>query len=336
MTVFPDAARSTSCEECVERDSVMRTVLTESPLRAAKFIAHGEIVAFPTETVYGLGANVFDEKALRKIFIAKNRPTDNPFIAHIADLADLELLARHVPRFAEKFIEHFFPGPLTVILPKQRLVPSVATAGLSTIGVRMPHHPIALSFLKACGVPLAAPSANLSGTPSPTTWRSVSADLGGRISCILKGGHTNVGLESTVVDCTGAVPQVLRSGAVTLEQLREIIPSTRIARGKSAESPKSPGMKYRHYSPRARVIIVSSLREIHPAANAAFIGIGAISEIKKFRLHRVCADVEKYAHELFDFFRHCDDAHVSVIYCQSVEPRGLGLAVMDRLKRASH
>jgi L-threonylcarbamoyladenylate synthase len=314
----------------------MRTVLTESPQRAAKFIAQGDIVAFPTETVYGLGANVFDEKALQKIFIAKNRPADNPFIAHIVDIADLALLASRVPRSAEKFIEHFFPGPLTVVLPKLHSVPLIATAGLSTIGIRMPHHPIAISFLKACGVPLAAPSANLSGTPSPTTWQSVSADLDGRISCILKGGHTKVGLESTVVDCTGAVPQVLRSGAVTLEQLREIIPSTRIAIRKMAESPKSPGMKYRHYSPRARVIIVSNLREIRPTVSAAYIGMEAIPEIKKFRLHRVCADVEKYAHELFDFFRHCDDAHVSVIYCQSVEPQGLGLAVMDRLERASH
>ncbi len=314
----------------------MRTVLTESPQRAAKFIAQGEIVAFPTETVYGLGANVFDEKALRKIFIAKNRPADNPFIAHIADIADLSLLAARIPRSAEKFIEHFFPGPLTVVLPKLHSVPLTATAGLPTIGVRMPYHPVALSFLKACGVPLAAPSANLSGTPSPTTWQSVSTDLNGLISCILKGGRTKVGLESTVVDCTGAVPQILRSGAVTLEQLREIIPSTRIAIRKKAELPKSPGMKYRHYSPRARVIIVSNPREIGSLANAAFIGMEAIPEVKKFRFHRICADVENYAHELFDFFRRCDDAGVSVIYCQSVETIGLGLALMDRLKRASH
>ena len=314
----------------------MRTVLTESPQRAAKFIAQGEIVAFPTETVYGLGANVFDEKALRKIFIAKNRPADNPFIVHIADIADFVLLASRIPRSAEKFIEHFFPGPLTVVLPKLHSVPLTATAGLPTIGVRMPHHPVALSFLKACGVPLAAPSANLSGTPSPTTWQNVSTDLNGRISCILKGGRTKVGLESTVVDCTGVVPQILRSGAVTLEQLRAIIPSTRIAIRKKAELPKSPGMKYRHYSPRARVIIVSNPREIRSTANAAFIGMEAIPEVKKFRFHRICPDVENYAYELFDFFRRCDDAGISFIYCQSVEPNGLGLALMDRLKRASH
>ncbi|MGA9407274.1 MAG: L-threonylcarbamoyladenylate synthase [Bacteroidota bacterium] len=314
----------------------MHTVLTESAHKAAAFILRGEIVAFPTETVYGLGANIFDEKALRKIFIAKKRPADNPFIAHIASIADIARVAQHVPRMAEKFIEHFFPGPLTVIVPKLDAVPLIATAGLPTIGVRMPRHPVALSFLKACRVPLAAPSANLSGMPSPTTWRSVSSDLNGRISCILKGGQTTVGLESTVVDCTGTMPKILRSGAVTLEQLREIIPSTRVAFRKSAEAAKSPGMKYRHYSPHAHVIIVSGPDEIRSMSNAAYIGMEMEKEVEKFRYHRICTTIDKYAHELFDFFRHCDDANVSVIYCQSVEPKGLGLALMDRLKRAAH
>ena len=323
------------CEEGIERNGVMHTLLTESPLRAAQFIKKGEIVAFPTETVYGLGANVFDERALKKIFAAKRRPPDNPLIAHIAELADLALLAGRVPRSAEKFIEEFFPGPLTVVLAKHRSVPLIATAGLPTIGIRMPHHPVALAFLKACGVPLSAPSANLSGTPSPTTWQSVSADLNGRIGCILKGGHTTVGLESTVVDCTGPAPRVLRCGAVTLEQLQEVIPSTRIAGSKKSGPAKSPGMKYRHYSPRARVIIVSNIDEVRSPAKAAFIGMKAISRTAKFRLHRICPTVERYAHELFDFFRQCDDARIPVIYCQSVEPTGLGLAVMDRIKRAS-
>ncbi|MGA7160880.1 MAG: L-threonylcarbamoyladenylate synthase [Bacteroidota bacterium] len=314
----------------------MRTVVTGSPQRAATFILRGEIVAFPTETVYGLGANIFDEKALRKIFAAKKRPVDNPFIAHIAAISDIASLADRVPRMAEKFIEHFFPGPLTVVVPKLHAVPLIATAGLSTIGIRMPRHPVALSFLNACGVPLAAPSANLSGLPSPTTWRSVSSDLDGRISCILKGGQTKVGLESTVVDCTGAVPEILRYGAVTLEQLREIVPSTRIALRKGTETAKSPGMKYRHYSPRARVIIVLGPGDVRSTASAAYIGIAAQREINKFRYYRSCTDVNNYAHELFDFFRRCDKANVSVIYCQSVEPKGLGLALMDRLKRAAH
>ncbi|HTY12528.1 MAG TPA: L-threonylcarbamoyladenylate synthase [Bacteroidota bacterium] len=314
----------------------MRTVHTESPRKAAVFIRQGEIVAFPTETVYGLGANVFDEQALRKIFAAKKRPADNPFIVHVARIEEIELLARRIPHSAEKLIQRFFPGPLTVIVPKQRAVPRAATAGLSTVGIRMPRHPVAHAFLKACGVPVAAPSANLSGSPSSTTWRSVSFDLDGRISCILKGGQTSVGLESTVVDCTGAVPEVLRSGAVTLEQLREIIPSTRIAIPRSAKAAKSPGTKYRHYSPRARVIIVADAAEIGPTTNAAFIGTGALINARRFRFHRILPNVNAYAHELFYFFRLCDAAGVSKIYCQAVEPSGLGLALMDRITRAAH
>lgn len=314
----------------------MRTVLTKSPRTAAKFILQGDVVAFPTETVYGLGANVFDESALQKIFIAKKRPADNPLITHIADLSALSLLVKRISPAAEKFIEHFFPGPLTVVLPKSTAVPLIATAGLETIGVRMPRHPIAHSFLKACGVPLAAPSANLSGKPSPTTWQDVKSDLNGRISCILKGGQTKVGLESTVVDCTGNVPVVLRAGAVALEQLQEIVPATRFVSRRSNTPSKSPGMKYRHYSPRARVVIVSKPSKITSSEHTAYIGTEFSNQTKKFLLHRVCKNVEEYAHALFLFFRQCDEANVSVIYCQSVEEKGLGLALMDRLKRASH
>jgi L-threonylcarbamoyladenylate synthase len=314
----------------------MHTVLTRSPRTAAKYILQGDVVAFPTETVYGLGANVFDERALRKIFIAKKRPVDNPFIAHIVDFAEIGLLAKRVTPAAEEFIEQFFPGPLTVVLPKSDSVPLIATAGLPTIGIRMPHHPLAHDLLKACGVPLAAPSANLSGKPSPTTWRSVLDDLDGRIRCLLKGGQTHVGLESTVVDCTGKVPVVLRTGAVTLEQLQHIVPQTRLATWKSTAHPKSPGMKYRHYSPRARVIIVSQTTETAPVARAAFIGTRALGKKKNFLLYRVCRNSEEYAHTLFAFFRQCDDANVSAIYCQSVETRGIGLALMDRLRRATH
>ena len=240
----------------------MRTILTRSPRKAAKFILRGDIVAFPTETVYGLGANVFDEQALRKIFVAKKRPVDNPFIAHVAEIADISLLAERITPSAEKFIKHFFPGPLTIILPKKSAVPSIATAGLATIGIRMPRHTVAIALIKACGIPLAAPSANLSGRPSSTTWQSVQADLGGRIGCILQGSQTKFGLESTVVDCTGRVPEVLRTGAITLEQLKKIVPATRIGVRKKGKAPKSPGMKYRHYSPRARVVIVSEPDEI--------------------------------------------------------------------------
>lgn len=181
----------------------MHTKLTRSVDVAARYIFSGEVVAFPTETVYGLGANVFDEGAIEKIFLAKGRPSDNPLIAHIGSLSQLELLVDKVTPTAAKLIDGFFPGPLTLVLPKRDDVPEIATAGLDTIGVRMPLHKLALSFIRACRMPLVAPSANLSGKPSPTTWQAVKTDLDGRIACILKGEPTDVGLESTVVDCTG-------------------------------------------------------------------------------------------------------------------------------------
>jgi len=313
----------------------MKTLLTKSPRRAAEFINKGEIVAFPTETVYGLAANVFDSKALRKIFRAKRRPADNPFIAHVASKEQISLLAERITPSADKFIQRFFPGPLTVVLPKRPTVSLVATAGLSTIGIRMPRHSVAKAFLRACGVPLAAPSANLSGTPSPTTWRNVRADLDGRISCILIGGQAKVGLESTVVDCTGTVPKVLRVGAVTLEQLRAVVPSTRLLTHKSRGTPKSPGMKYRHYAPHARVSIVSGVKNFHGLDNAAYIGIDKPPQSGRFVLCLICKNTDDYAHHLYEFFRRCDARRISVIYCERVAKAGLGLALMDRLKKAA-
>ncbi len=313
----------------------MKTILTESPAEAAQFIRAGEIIAFPTETVYGLGGHLFNEAAIGKIFVAKGRPADNPLIAHIADLSQLELIARSVPEAAQKFISAFFPGPLTVVLPKSDAVPLLATAGLATVGVRMPRHPIAHEFLRACGVPVVAPSANLSGKPSPTTWETVEADLDGRISCILKGDQTAVGLESTVVDCTSAVPVVLRAGAITLEQLQGVIAETKLAERNSAELPKSPGLKYRHYAPQARVVLITHSEDAGPSANAAWIGLEAHPQAAWFRLHEACASVDDYARAIFLFFRQCDAAGVEMIYCQAVDEVGLGLALMDRIRRAA-
>ena len=193
----------------------VKTVLTTSPDEAAEFIKRGGIVAFPTETVYGLGANVFDEKAVAKIFEAKRRPADNPLIAHIADIGQIGMLATEITESAKKFIDAFFPGPLTIVLRKTAKVPLIATAGLDTIGIRMPRSALAHQFLAACGTPVVAPSANLSGRPSPTTWQAVLEDLDGRIDCILQGDATEIGLESTVVDCTSAVPVILRGGSVS-------------------------------------------------------------------------------------------------------------------------
>lgn len=313
----------------------MRTVCTTSPGKAAAVLITGGIAAFPTETVYGLGANVFDEVAVRDIFRAKGRPADNPLIVHIHAVDQVGEVARAIPSCAHPLLRRFFPGPLTLILPRHPTVPDVVTAGLDTVGVRMPSHPIARRFLQSCGFPVAAPSANRSGRPSPTSWQAVHRDLSGRVPCILKGGRARVGLESTVVDCTGRVPVVLRPGAVTLEALRKIVPATRMATARDLARGRSPGTRHRHYAPAAVVRLVG--REFRPAAralaNAAWIGIGAPP--RGVRIAGRCSGVADYAREVFHFFRSCEAARVRVIYCEVVPERGLGVALMDRLRRAA-
>jgi len=311
----------------------MKTILTTSPAEAADFIRRGGIVAFPTETVYGLGANVFDGRAIAKVFTAKRRPNDNPLIAHVGSVEQIKLLVSEITPTAQKFIEAFFPAPLTLVLPKAAPVPFIATANLETIGVRMPKNESALEFLRASGTPLVAPSANLSGRPSPTTWQAVYEDLNGRIDCILQGATTEIGLESTVVDCTSGVPLILRAGAITLEQLQTIEPKTRIYQVPKGEQPKSPGLRHRHYSPRAKVVLMSSKFKVQSSKSSSFIGLNEPNE--KIELIKICASVEEYAHELFNFFRECDRKNIKTIYCETVEEKGIGLALMDRLKRAS-
>ena len=313
----------------------MRTELTRSVEVAARYIREDEVVAFPTETVYGLGANIFSVAAIEKIFLAKGRPADNPLIAHIADLAQLSVVAREVSAAAQLLIDSFFPGPLTVILPKRPEVPAIATSGLETIGVRMPDHPLAIRLLRAVGVPLVAPSANLSGRPSPTTWQAVRDDLDGRIACILEGEPTRVGLESTVVDCTSSIPTVLRAGAITLEDLRKVVPVIRVADHHHADPPKSPGMKYRHYSPAAHVRLCHTPSAISPIDRSSYIGLDPPHNPQEFALVVICSDVSDYARQVFQFFRECDAAGVETIFCQMVEREGLGLALMDRLEKAA-
>lgn len=309
------------------------TTLTTSPAEAAEFIKLGGVVAFPTETVYGLGADVFNQTAIEKIFWAKRRPADNPLIAHIFDFNQIESLVSRVTPVAEQFITAFFPAPLTLVLPKNDKVPLIATAGLETIGVRMPNQQIALEFLKECNVPLVAPSANLSGKPSPTTWQAVDEDLNGRIDCILQGAQTIVGLESTVVDCTGNAPLILRPGAITLEDLQRIVSETKLAATNSVYKIRSPGTRYKHYAPNAKVILVSSPDEITNAENAAFIGF--VKPKQKIELQKICFSIEEYAYSLFALFRTADEQKINVIYCQRVAESNLGLALMDRLKRAA-
>ncbi|MBX3278583.1 MAG: threonylcarbamoyl-AMP synthase [Acidobacteria bacterium] len=312
---------------------ITETLLTKSPAEAAGFIKRGEVAAFPTETVYGLGADLFNAAAIEKIFAAKGRPQDNPLIAHISSNEEIWRVAREVPPTASRLIEVFFPGPLTLVLPKDADVPPIATAGLDTIGVRRPRHPLAQELLRACRTPLVAPSANLSGRPSPTTWQAVQSDLGGRIACILQGEPTEIGLESTVVDCTGEQPLVLRAGAVTLEQLQAVIPETRLAGHDPAAAPKSPGLKHRHYAPQARIRLIDRAAPGVNTNNSGYIGLNQPEG--SYKLVRVCGDTAEYARELFEFFRECDRAGVAEIHCQRVGEEGLGLALMDRLRRAS-
>ncbi len=308
----------------------MQTLVTKDPNEAAGIIRRGGLVAFPTETVYGLGADVFNPAAVAKIFEAKMRPADNPLIAHVGSFDQIERLVKTVTPAARKLIEAFFPAPLTLVLPKSDEVPRIATAGLDTVGVRMPRHEAAREFLAACGVPVVAPSANLSGRPSPTTWQAVYEDLAGRIDCILEGEATEIGLESTVVDCTGEIPLVLRAGAISIEQLRAVIPETQVYVPAADEAVRSPGLKHKHYAPSAKVIIGTASGN---ARRAAFIGLSAPTS--EFELVKICADVEEYAHEVFAFFRECDRLGIGTICCERVGETGIGRALMDRLRRAA-
>ena len=310
----------------------METEITDDIYRAAAVIRRGGLVAFPTETVYGIGADAFDVGAVAKVFEAKKRPADNPLIVHIGSLDQIDILAAETTASAEKLIEIFFPGPLTVVLKREKNVPDIVTAGLDTVGIRMPHSLTAHMFLEECGRPVAAPSANISGRPSPTTWEAVYDDLNGRVDCILKGKITEIGLESTVVDCTGEFPVVLRHGAVTIEMLRSVIPETTDAADIQTARPRSPGQKHTHYSPKAAVEIVEDLIDLEPAGNAAFIGL-RIPE-GDFVSKKIAADVKEYAAALFEFFRECDRKGIAVIYCEKVAEKGIGKALMDRIRRA--
>ncbi len=313
---------------------------------AAQLLRSAELVAFPTETVYGLGANAMDATAVQKIFVAKGRPSDNPLIVHIADRNQVSLIARDVPKIAEQLMSRFWPGPLTIVLPKRPEVPDLATAGLDTVAVRLPNHPVALELLRHAAVPLAAPSANRSGRPSATTWQAVAEDLDGRIAGLVCGEPTLFGLESTVVDATSHPPRVLRPGGVSLEQLQEVCASIEPYSCNSIDqkdsASNSPGLKYKHYQPTAKVMVVtaktadSELQTFLPAVSFAhYIGVSPPSNAARFRSILVCSDAFDYAAKLFDFFRKADLSGADVICCEVVEEVGIGVALLDRLRRAS-
>lgn len=315
----------------------MQTIITNSAKIAADFIKKGEVAAFPTETVYGIGANAYDEKAVRKIFKAKGRPADNPLIVHIARKKDISFLAKEITPSAKKIISEFFPGPVTVILKKNEIVPDVVTAGLDTIAIRMPASKIARELIKLSGVPIAAPSANLSGSPSPTNFIHVLRDMRNIIPCVLVGPAARYGLESTVIDCTGKYPEILRPGSVTIEQIKKL--DKNAVYQKRVGKVKSPGQKYKHYAPKAKVKFVKRetsnvKRETSNVKRGkAYIGLNK-KFTKGFEVVKICRSIEDYAKNLFSFFRECDEMGIKTIYCEKVTEKGIGAAIMNRLNKA--
>lgn len=321
--------------------------------KAGVLIAQGQLVAFPTETVYGLGANAWDENAVRAIFEAKGRPQDNPLIVHIAQESMLDQLVRFVPDSAKKLINKFWPGALTIILPKSARVSPVVTAGLDTVAVRMPSNPAARALIEAAGVPIAAPSANRSGLPSPTRAEHVYQDMCGRIAMILDGGACEVGLESAVIDLSGDVPILLRPGAVTHEMLCAVLGEVKISSGvlaslKDGEAARSPGLKHKHYAPSySRVVLlegdaaaiaahIDAFVLEHPHVCAAVLKQDAARAVRaSARIVNAGADDAAYASALFDALRMLDDEKTEVIFCQGVPMQGMGLALMNRLLRAA-
>jgi L-threonylcarbamoyladenylate synthase len=314
----------------------------EDLARASQILRGGGLVAFPTETVYGLGANALDGAAVEKIFRAKGRPADNPLIVHVWSEEQLTDLVTQVPKQAKRLMEAFWPGPLTIVMNKREAVPEVVSAGLSTVAVRMPSHPVARELLKVCNLPIAAPSANTSGKPSPTKASYVMEDMDGKIDAVIDGGSCQVGVESTVVDVTEEVPLLLRPGGVTYRQLTDVLGEVVLNfEYKDGVAPKSPGMKYKHYSPNAEVYVV---RGDFAAAAAPFfqtdrkVGVlcrGGLSFPKGTIVRDMGSSPEQFARDLFAHLREFDHLGADVVLVQDVDSEGINLAVRNRLYKAA-
>lgn len=317
---------------------------------AADILKDGGLVAFPTETVYGLGANGLDPQAVSAIFAAKGRPQDNPLILHVPSAHCLDRYCADIPAIAYALAQRFWPGPLTMILRRKPLVPDVVTAGLDTVGMRCPDHPVARRILELCQLPVAAPSANLSGKPSPTTARAVREDMDGRIDAVVDGGPCSVGLESTIVDLTASPPRLLRPGGVTLDQLEEVLGTVAVDEAvtrlmSTDEKPRAPGMKYRHYAPKAPVTVVRGSAEKTAQYIAQHLepGDGVICFSNYVNLYDgfpvedigPAGDLPAQAQRLFQALRAFDSLPVRRIFAQSPSSDGLGLAVTNRLNKAA-
>lgn len=320
----------------------------------AKYLQQGRLVAFPTETVYGLGANALNAAAVNRIFLAKGRPADNPLIVHIADYATLPEVVGHVPEPAERLMQAFWPGPLSIVLPKHEQIPAVVTAGLDTVAVRWPNHPVAEALIRLSGLPLAAPSANRSGRPSPTLAEHVSRDLGDKVDLVIDAGLAAIGLESTVIDLSGAEPVLLRPGAVTVEDLESVLGAVRIASAQpSPEQPvRSPGLKYTHYAPRAPLYLylgqpesvvqaqLNRLAELQQTGQKVGIltydeFIGQFSGVSSFTLGPYGQPAEA-AQNLYHLLRRFDEQELDIILAHGYpSAAGLGLALQNRLIKAA-
>ncbi|SDB29086.1 L-threonylcarbamoyladenylate synthase [Eubacterium oxidoreducens] len=319
---------------------------------AAKIMKDGGLVAFPTETVYGLGGDALQSDAAQKIYAAKGRPSDNPLIVHISRIEDLSKIAKNIPNEAYSLAEHFWPGPLTMIFDKRSCVPDSTTGGMDTVAVRMPSHPVALELIRRSGGFIAAPSANTSGRPSPTKASHVEEDLNGKIPMIVDGGSVGIGLESTIIDFTAPIPTILRPGFLTVEDFEPIIGEVRIDPGiiasDSKVKPKAPGMKYRHYAPGGALTIVRGNRK----RVAEYIKTKAFEHGDSKKVCVLCLkcnenyyahmehlvlgnDMQEIAANLFSVLRICDDKKADIIYSEAIEETGLGRAIMNRLKKAA-
>ncbi len=315
---------------------------------AAEIIKRGGLVAMPTETVYGLAADALNGNAVAKIFKAKGRPMDNPLIVHIADINDIYRLVSEFPEKARILAERFWPGPLTIILPKSDIIPVEVSAGLKTVAVRFPSNSIAYKLIKN-SVPLAAPSANLSGSPSPTNAKHVADDMDGRIDAIIDGGECDIGVESTVITLAETPPRLLRPGGITLEQLREaigevVVDDAVMNQLKDGKKASSPGMKYKHYSPKADVILIKGSKEkfIEYVNNHKSDGTAALcydDDIEELNVPSISVgradDYEAQAHRIFTSLRSADERGYRLIYAHCPSTKGIGLAVYNRMIRAA-
>ncbi|TGE33950.1 L-threonylcarbamoyladenylate synthase [Desulfosporosinus sp. Sb-LF] len=320
----------------------------------AKWLQAGELVAFPTETVYGLGGNALDASACAKIFEAKGRPQDNPLIVHVCDRAMANNLVEVWTPVAELCVQHFWPGPLTLVLPKTVNVPDIVTAGLDNVAIRMPSHLVALRLIEKAGLPIAAPSANLSGKPSPTIGSHVWRDMRGKIPLILDAGACLVGVESTVLDVSGEVPTILRPGGISKEQLEAVLGEVQVDAPTDNQAPRAPGMKYRHYAPRGEMILLSGPHERvvqrlgHEIrrGHARLKKVGVLCSLESAPLlHNWFPDLlfvlgskdrpEEVASNLFEGLRLCDERGMDLILAEGIAERGLGTAIMNRLQKAA-